>query len=252
MQVSTLPLTMVNQHMFHLFKIDNDWKYKEMIKKYEQCRDYRSDEACIIFHSKISTKFKYLKRKLLEKITTNYKSTFDKICSFRIIEATRFLKSFSKEFTYEGFSYDELPMFYEVVQSKHDQYGAMRVTHDVQIYGYYIDNPEIVTLKTRVREYCHKYINRINNEVAELYNISVLPSSLLRQITRIAKGKIQDLSIIKLYTVRTIELGKVMRLYRGTQYEEDYSDILDEIDRLVRISNLVEIPMLYYAKLKEK
>ena len=113
-------------------------------------------------------------------------------------------------------------MFYEVLQSKHDHNGAIRVTHDVDIYGYYIDSPQIVSLKTKVIEYCNDYAKKLNREVTELYNISVLPSSLLRQITNIAKGKIQDLSIIKLCSVRTVEFGKVMRVYRGTQYEQDY------------------------------
>ena len=193
-----------------------------MIEKYKQCKDYRSDEACIIFYNRIATNYKYLKRKLLGRLTMDYKSTFSKICSFRIHEVTKFLKCFSDEFTYEGFDYDELPMFYEILQSKHDQYGAIRATHDVDIYGYYIDSPQITSLKTRVIEYCNDYAKKLNKEVTELYNISVLPSSLLSQVTNTAKGKIQDLSIIKLYSVRTAEFGKVMRVYRGTQYEQDY------------------------------
>ena len=174
------------------------------------------------------------------------------MCSFRIHESTRFLKCFSDKFKYEGFDYNNLPMFYEVLQSKHDQNGALRATHDIHIYGYYIDSPKTISLKTRVIEYCQNYINRLNNGANNLYNVNVLPTSLLRRVIKLAKCKIRDIDNIKLYCVRAAEFGKVMRVYRGTESEDDCSNTLDKIDRLIKNYKLVKIPILYCANINEK
>ena len=193
-----------------------------MIKKFEICKDYRSDEACIIYYKKIIFKYMFLKQNICRRLTTEYKSIFSKMYSFRVHEVTRFLKCFSSEFTYEGLEYEKLPMFYKVLQSKHDHNGAMRATHDIHIYGYYIDSPEMVSLEKRVIKYCKDYNNSLNKEVNELYNVSVLPTSLLRRVIKIARGKIPNIDIIKLYDIGTKEFDIVMRVYRGTEHELDY------------------------------
>ena len=74
--------------------------------------------------------------------------------------------------------------------------------------------------------------------VTKLFGINILPTILLKQVIKIAKGKINDLDIIKLYSMRTTDRSEVLRVYRGTEYEFDYSDTLDKIDNLITKNSL--------------
>ena len=66
-------------------------------------------------------KYKKLKDRISNKLLNNYTSKCDLLYQFKVYEVIKFLNRLTKEFVYEGFYYDQLPMFYEVVQSTHDR-----------------------------------------------------------------------------------------------------------------------------------
>ena len=91
-----------------------------MAKEYQSFKDYRSDQECIMFFKQLELKFAMLKQAIIHKLTKDYTSTFRKLCLFKVHDVTRFLKHLSNEFSYEGFSFSELPMFYEVKKTMHN------------------------------------------------------------------------------------------------------------------------------------
>ena len=216
-----------------------------MEKEYQNYNEYRSDEECVMFYKQLQLKFDRLKQVIERKLKGKYTSAFEKLCVFRVYEVTRFLKHLSNEFSYEGISYSELPMFYEVKKTKYSHFLGTAKTYSVEIYGYYIKSKEnvVFSLRSKIIEFWQEFKKMQTEEVTKLFSVNILPTFLLRQIIQIAKNKINDLDIIKLYSMRTMDWEEVIRVYRGTKYEEDYSDTLDEIDNLLTKNSLRRLPI---------
>ena len=80
-------------------------------------------------------------------------------------------------------------MFYEVLQSASESRDKSPNSYDVDIYGYYIDTTEIVSLKVKVIEFVKIYKKLLNNQgIIKLYDITILPRNLLQKIFSLCQG----------------------------------------------------------------
>ena len=99
---------------------------------------------------------------------------------------------------------------------------------------------EIVTLKQKLIKFWRQYQKENDlTKVTEIFNIDVLPKSILLKVVDIAHEEMIDTKILKLCTVRT-KVGRVLKLYRDGKYEDEHSYILDRIGAVIEDKQLVE------------
>ena len=217
---------------------------EKQLPAYQTWDDYRQNNIWVKFWADTLEKHKIIKGWWNSKLTKDYTSKFDLLYQFECKEPLKFLRHLRTQFAYyvdqyKTFSYEKLPLFYEVKQAINNELPLAFV---VDIYGYYIDSEEIKTLKQAVEDFVIEYQNKLEcEELTKLYNISILPNNLLHQIKEITKRENINMNDIKLYHARhyveneqEVTTYTALRVRRGTKIDNENPHALDQIDQLLK------------------